>query len=308
MIDLNCYLNNKAIISKLRANTKEEALRELVDKFFENIAESKQRVTSEEVFAQVMKRENLQTTGIGNNLAVPHARIEGWEGLTIVMGVSEKGIDFKSIDNNPVRFIFLMISSPDEPYIILQAMSSIVRLMTDLGIETGVLNDSANVQQVLNNFLKKEIQADEYILASDIARPVMDYVTMDSSIEEVSRIMHLKKLDILPVVDEKRRFCGEISCCDIFEFGMPDFFKQLNTISFVKHIDPFEKYFRIKKDLKVKDVFTRDSDGMKSDRTLLEIIFEMTVRQRSKIFVVKDDGTLIGIIDRFCIIDKILFF
>ena len=89
------------------------------------------------------------------------------------------------------------------------------------------------------------------------------------------------------------------------QYGMPDFFKQLNTISFVRHIDPFEKYFKIKRDLKVRDVFADDSKPIQKDSTLIEVIFEMTVKNKSKLFMVDEDGTLAGVIDRFCIIDKI---
>ena len=58
----------------------------------------------------------------------------------------------------------------------------------------------------------------------------------------------------------------------------------------------------------VKDIFTDGSRPIQKDSTLLEIIFEMTVKQKSKLFMVEEDGTLAGAIDRFCIIDKILFF
>jgi predicted transcriptional regulator len=58
----------------------------------------------------------------------------------------------------------------------------------------------------------------------------------------------------------------------------------------------------------VKDVFVEDSKPIHKDSTLLEVIFEMTVKNKSKLFMVEEDGTLAGVIDRFCIIDKILFF
>ena len=137
---------------------------------------------------------------------------------------------------------------------------------------------------------------------------MINFVTLETSIEEATHIMHLNRLDVLAVLKENSEYCGEISCLDIFEHGMPDFFKQLNTVSFVKHIDPFEKYFKIKGDLKVKDFYKRGDSSIKDTATLLEIIFNMTVKKKSKLFVVKEDGRLAGVIDRFCIIDKVLFF
>lgn len=308
MIDISKYLNSESIIPDLKAKTKEEAIRALVDRVFEDESAQGRSLNREETYKEVIKRENLQTTGIGNGLAFPHARIEGWGDFAVAIARSEEGIDFTSIDAKPAKFIFLLISSPNEPYIILQTMSAIIRFLSDMGHGENILESPVKIQEVLQRFFEKDIEATENILARDIARPVMNYVSLETSIEEVTRTMHLQRRDILPVVDDNNKFCGEISCCEIFKYGMPDFFKQLNTISFVRHIDPFEKYFKIKRDLKVRDVFTEGSKPMQKDSTLIEIIFEMTVKNKSKLFMVEEDGTLAGIIDRFCIIDKILFF
>ena len=308
MIDISKHLNSESIIPDLTARTKEEAIRALVEKIFEDKLTQDYPLSREEACEAVINRENLQTTGIGNGLAFPHARIEGWGEFAMSMAVSKEGIDFTSLDGKPAKFIFLLISSPDEPYSILQTMSAIIRFLSDMGHGENILENPVKIQEILERFLKKDIEATEQILARDIARPVMDYVSLETSVEEVTRTMHLKRHDILPVVDNNNKFCGEISCCEIFEYGMPDFFKQLNTISFVRHIDPFEKYFKIKRDLKVRDIFMAGSKPIQKDNTLLEVIFEMTVKKKSKLFMVDEDGALSGVIDRFCIIDKILFF
>lgn len=308
MIDISKYLNSDFIIPDLDADTREDAIKALITKIFKDKPLGQYPLGRAVAFEAVMKRENLQTTGIGNGLAFPHARIEGWGELAMAMAVCREGINFNSLDGTPVKFIFLLISSPDEPYIILQTMSAIIRFLNDMGGETGVLENPGKIKELLRRFLRNDIEATEQILARDIARPVIDYVSLDMSVEEATRTMHLKRSDILPVIDSGNKFKGEISCCDIFEYGMPDFFRQLNTISFVRHVDPFKKYFSIKRDLRVKDIFTDGCAPLRRDNTLLEVIFEMTVKKRSKLFMVEDDGTLAGVIDRFCIIDKILFF
>ena len=120
-------------------------------------------------------------------------------------------------------------------------------------------------------------------------------------------MMHLSQMDILPVVDEAHTLVGEVSCLDVFKYGIPDFFSQLQTISFMKNLDPFEKYFKYRKDLKVKDVYNPVASVISKDATLMEIVFEMTTKNKQKLFI-SDGGRLIGVIDRFSIIDKILFF
>ena len=50
--------------------------------------------------------------------------------------------------------------------------------------------------------------------------------------------MHLHRIDVLPVIDSDNNLRGEISCLKIFTYGIPDFFKQLETISFVRYLVP----------------------------------------------------------------------
>jgi PTS system nitrogen regulatory IIA component len=308
MIDVGSILHPGMIIPHIKASTREEAIREMVDALFKARPDIARQFKKEDVYERVMEREDMQTTGIGNGLGFPHARINGWREFAVVMGVSEKGIEFNSADKIPVKFLFLMISSQDEPYIILQSMAAIIRTLNNMGYGPGMLDEPKKVRGILEKFTHAQISADEVITARDIERPVIDSVSLDTPIEAAMRTMHLKKLDVLPVVDWDNRFQGELSCQEIFQYGMPDFFKQLNTVSFVRHIDPFERYFRIKRDMKVQDIAIRDVEPVSQDSTLLEMIFQMTVKGRSKLYVVGEDGKLTGAIDRFCIIDKILFF
>ena len=308
MIDVVKYLSTNQIIPNLNTKSKEEAIKKLVSTIFLEKNESDFSLDEEHLLESVLNREKLQSTGVGDNVAFPHARIRGWKELSIVIGISREGIDFGSIDKKLVNVVFLLISSEEEPYVILQAMATISRVITESNIINKISSGDISQEQVIKEFNQIKIKSTEQILAHDVARPAVNFVTLDTPIEEATHTMHLNRLDVLPVLKENGEYCGEISCLDIFEHGMPDFFKQLNTVSFVKHIDPFEKYFKIKGDLKVKDFYKEGDSSIKDTATLLEIIFDMTVKKKSKLFVVKENGQLTGVIDRFCIIDKVLFF
>ncbi len=155
MIDISKYLNSESIIPDLKAKTKEEAIRALVDRVFEDESAQGRSLNREETYKEVIKRENLQTTGIGNGLAFPHARIEGWGDFAVAIARSEEGIDFTSIDAKPAKFIFLLISSPNEPYIILQTMSAIIRFLSDMGHGENILESPVKIQEVLQRFFEK---------------------------------------------------------------------------------------------------------------------------------------------------------
>jgi predicted transcriptional regulator len=86
---------------------------------------------------------------------------------------------------------------------------------------------------------------------------------------------------------------------------MPDFFGQLKTVSFISEFDPFERYFKAEAEATAEDVMSRDFAAMPETATLLEIVFELAVRRRPKVYVVRD-GKRVGIIDRIRVLDRVL--
>jgi mannitol/fructose-specific phosphotransferase system IIA component (Ntr-type) len=307
MADVNKYINPELIITRLNVETKEQAIRRLVDRIFEKQpACFDERMTAADIYQQVINRENIQSTGVGGRIAFPHARIDRCRDLVLAIGLVEKGIDFGSRDGLPCNIICLMISPSQKPYIILQVMAALSSFFVKrANVDAFVAMSSAS--QIADTLKSLTLPVHKTVIAADIMLPVGDSVLPETPVQEVANIMHFNKLEVLPVVDKDMNLCGEISCLNIFTYGMPDFFRQLQTVSFVRYLDPFEKYFRLRKDLKVEDLYTRKITTIQKDVTLMEIIFEMTAKNKSHLYVV--DGTrLVGVVDRFSVIHKILFF
>lgn len=306
-INVSSYINPHHVISDLQARTKQEAIRALVEKIFETNKDLFEGdMTSETIYNEVITRENIQTTGMGNGIAFPHARLQECTDLILAVGISRTGIDFASIDAHPCGIICLLISPQQKPYLILQMMAVLARFFSDTQHIEQIKKCSTNEE--IAQLIKSSVPtATKTILARDLMRPPRKTVLLETSLEKATQTMHLYKLETLPVVNEENEFFGEISCLNIFTYGVPEFFRQLQTVSFIKHLDPFEKYFRVKHGLKVKDLYDHSVGTISPDTTLMEIIFEMTAKNRSHLFVI-ENGKLIGVINRFSIIDRILFF
>ncbi|MFH2137839.1 MAG: PTS sugar transporter subunit IIA [Candidatus Omnitrophota bacterium] len=307
MIDLRRYIDTSTIMGELSARTKEEAIKMLVEAIFSGPLGQGRDISREKVLEEILSREKMSTTGIGRGFAIPHARIEGWGDFAIAIGVCRNGLDFESLDGEPTKIICLMISSVQEPYVILQTTATLINFFEKYKGVDKFISAYRSPKDMVNQLRSFHVDTETQILAKDIIRPVQCKVNLDDSIEKATRYMHLRRFDVLPVMDEQNKFCGEISCFEIFKHGMPDFFENLHTVSFVRHIDPFENYFRVQRDLKVRN-FYKKTVSISQDRTLIEIIFELTVKKRLKLFVTDEEKNLLGVIDRFTIIDKILVF
>lgn len=79
------------------------------------------------IIAAVIKREHEASTGIGKGVAVPHVKHATVKEVVAAIGRSERGLDFSSLDKQPVYSVILLISPASDPDRHLQAMESIFR-------------------------------------------------------------------------------------------------------------------------------------------------------------------------------------
>ena len=92
------------------------------------------RISSDEsdsIVQAILKREELGSTGIGRGIAVPHTKHPSVTQLTGTVGVSQGGVDFQSLDGEPVQLFFLLVSPPDRPGDHLRALENISRQLRD---------------------------------------------------------------------------------------------------------------------------------------------------------------------------------
>ena len=96
----------EAIKIGLVVKTKKEAINRMV----ELAAKSKQVKHLEKVKKQVLEREELASTGIGNGVAFPHSRSNFVDSLVASFAILKTPLDFDAIDGKPVKIIFLLLS------------------------------------------------------------------------------------------------------------------------------------------------------------------------------------------------------
>lgn len=77
----------------------------------------------------VWTREQTRTTGIGLGLGIPHGKCPGVPNLAMAIGKPAAPVDFKAIDNKPVRLVILLASPPDRTSDHIQALARVSRLM-----------------------------------------------------------------------------------------------------------------------------------------------------------------------------------
>lgn len=104
--NISKYLKKEMIQIELKSNDKDSIIAELID-----IAVASGNIKDRNlVIEAVLERERSMTTGIGNEIAIPHAKCNASENIVLVVGIKKEGVDFDSLDDKPVKLFFLIIS------------------------------------------------------------------------------------------------------------------------------------------------------------------------------------------------------
>ncbi|MHC4290954.1 MAG: PTS sugar transporter subunit IIA [Planctomycetota bacterium] len=122
LVDIICF---DAIVAQLNSNKRDEVIAELVQSLVGH--KKMEGVDAKNMVRAVVKRENEASTGIGKGVAVPHVKHKSITEPVAVIGCSQEGIDFASLDKQPVYSVFLLLSPASNPDKHLQAMETIFK-------------------------------------------------------------------------------------------------------------------------------------------------------------------------------------
>ncbi len=138
------FLSPEAVIVELKATDKKSAIVELV----EVLKTTKKVKKTDEIIEVVLEREKLGSTGIGQGVAIPHGKTDVLQEQVGVLGISHKGIEFNSLDGEPVHIIFLLVGPVEVAGQHLKALSRISRLFKDKFLRQAI-RDAKTVEEVV---------------------------------------------------------------------------------------------------------------------------------------------------------------
>jgi mannitol/fructose-specific phosphotransferase system IIA component (Ntr-type) len=96
-------------------------------------------VDFDELRRAVLEREAVMSTGVGQGLALPHAKTDAVRGTIAALGVTESPIDFGSIDGQPVRIVFMLLGTASARSLHIKILSRISRLMNRAAVRESLM-------------------------------------------------------------------------------------------------------------------------------------------------------------------------
>jgi fructose-specific phosphotransferase system IIA component len=144
-------LSAEQIIPEMQAGERWQAIEEIINRLVEA-----GRIAAKDkpnVLAGLKQREETMSTGIGFGIAIPHASSDCVTDVVAGFGRSQGGIEFDSLDNQPVHFIVLFIVPRDQFQTHLRTLAAIAKFLNDRTVrdELGSAADAAEILKVFTN-------------------------------------------------------------------------------------------------------------------------------------------------------------
>jgi nitrogen PTS system EIIA component len=141
------FLNENCIIADMTATSKQAALEELAA----TLVPGSEDLELTQVVDVLMERERLGSTGIGDNVAIPHGKLADLSALKLAFGRSLKGVDFESMDGKLTHLFFLLLAPINSAGLHLKALAKISRMLMNPNFRENLMQapQSQDIYQLL---------------------------------------------------------------------------------------------------------------------------------------------------------------
>ena len=144
------YLKKECISISESGKNKNEVIRKQADLLMLGYFD----INKDEALEGLFEREKIETTGVGEGVAIPHASIESCKEIQVALSILSKGVDFNSLDNLPVRIVFLILFPKGKVNLQLRFLAGVSRILRYNGMKESLLEcDSPdNILDVLKRY------------------------------------------------------------------------------------------------------------------------------------------------------------
>ena len=136
-------LTEDMVVPALRGRTKRDVIEELATV----VAAGHPEIDRTRLVQALEDREKLNSTALGEGVAIPHGKLPGLKRVVAAFGRSRTGLDFSSLDGKPTHLFFLLVAPEDSAGAHLKALARISRLLKDEAFRSRLMGaaDSAEL-------------------------------------------------------------------------------------------------------------------------------------------------------------------
>ena len=148
-MDINEIISPARVLANLKPSSKKQLLQELAD-----VGAEETGIESHAIFETLLEREKLGSTGVGNGVAIPHAKLPGMDRIVGVFAHLGKPVMFEAVDDQPVDVVFMLLAPEGSGADHLKALSRIARILRNQSTLASIRtsNDPEAIYSLLTSF------------------------------------------------------------------------------------------------------------------------------------------------------------
>ncbi len=141
------FLAEDMVVAALEGRKKDDVIEELA----EVVSRHHPEIDHWRLVGALQDRERLNSTALGEGVAIPHGRLPGVKRVVAAFGRSPQGVDFNSLDGKPTHLFFLLVAPEDSAGAHLKALARISRLLKDDAFRARLMQaeDGASLYRVI---------------------------------------------------------------------------------------------------------------------------------------------------------------
>ena len=141
------FLAEDMVVAALEGRRKDDVIEELA----EVVSKHHPEIDHRRLVGALQDRERLNSTALGEGVAIPHGKLPGVKRVVAAFGRSPQGVDFNSLDGKPTHLFFLLVAPEDSAGAHLKALARISRLLKDESFRARLMQagDAASLWDVI---------------------------------------------------------------------------------------------------------------------------------------------------------------
>lgn len=185
-MNLYDYVDKSSCTVKMQAKGRDEAIEEIAKLAVRS--PKLQGFSAEHIRDVIAQRESQGSTGFGNEIAIPHARIEGMSSFLVFVAISRKGVDFDALDKKKVRIFIVILGPAEEVNTHLQILAFVSRAVGHGHAKQELIHASSE-EALYESFLRNASPAEERRQAKEPQKLVIINLYIDEYLYGVLELL-----------------------------------------------------------------------------------------------------------------------
>jgi CBS domain-containing protein len=249
----------------------------------------------------ILEREKEAPMAYPSGIAIPHIRVEGLADTLIGMTFLQNPLNY---DGLKAHWIVLIFTDRTSSKIYLNIVSTLLKLSQDTETMQRLMS-MRDGHSVIHYLRHEKINIGGDISISDIMVTNPICIGPEEKLSRLDSVINEHRVSMIPVVDERGNYLGEVNILDVLKVGVPDYIMRMDDLTFLKSFEPLEKLFEKEEEISVREIMRDDRNCLKPEASIIEAVTLM-IREGRRYLSVVDNGHLVGVVTAMDIFRKVI--